>query len=109
MQMHVFAYSPRSGTPAATMAGQIDAATKKARSSALIALGEELRTQRLTKALEKKERIVLFETFENGLAIGHTDNFLEVAVKADTPLHGALLPVLLLRVKNGRLFAEKVE
>ena len=109
LQMHVFAYSPRSGTPAATMAGQIDAATKKARSAALIALGDELRAQRLTKALEKKERTVLFETFENGLAIGHTDNFLEVAVKADAPLHGALLPVSLLCVKNGRLFAEKVE
>ncbi|MBR2010551.1 MAG: tRNA (N(6)-L-threonylcarbamoyladenosine(37)-C(2))-methylthiotransferase MtaB [Clostridia bacterium] len=109
LQMHVFAYSPRTGTPAAAMAGQIDGATKKARSAALIALGEKIRQERLEKSLEAPYRTVLFETLEDGLAIGHTDTFLEVAIRSDKPLHGVLLPVRLLSVTNGRLLAEKVE
>lgn len=109
LQMHVFAYSPRVDTPAALMTGQIDSATKKARSAALIALGEQIRQERLEKSLTQPYRTVLFETFEDGLAIGHTDNFLEVAIRSDKPLHGVLLPVRLLGVANGKLFAEKVE
>ncbi len=109
LQMHVFAYSPRTGTPAAAMTGQIDGATKKARSAALIQAGEEIRAERLQNALKKPHRTVLFETFEAGLAIGHTDNFLEVAIKSDVPLHGTLLPVRLTSVTNGRLLAEKEE
>ena len=91
------------------MAEQIDSATKKARSAALIALGEQIRQERLENALLQPYRTVLFETFEDGLAIGHTDNFLEVAVRSDTPLHGILLPVRLQHTANGRLLAEKVE
>ncbi len=109
LQMHVFAYSPRAGTPAAASPAQVDTATKKARSAALIALGEEMHHGRLQHALKNPCRTVLFETYENGLAIGHTDNFLEVAVKAEYPLHGELLPVQLKSVTNGKLFAEKVE
>ncbi|MBQ2774161.1 MAG: tRNA (N(6)-L-threonylcarbamoyladenosine(37)-C(2))-methylthiotransferase MtaB [Clostridia bacterium] len=109
LQMHVFAYSPRAGTPAALMTGQIDGATKKARSAALIALGEQIRQERLKNALSQPYRTVLFETFEDGIAIGHTDNFLEVAVHSNTPLHGILLPVRLQHTANGRLLAEKVE
>ena len=107
LQMHVFAYSPRQGTPAAEMTGQIDSATKRARSAALIATGEKLREKRLQNALKKPHRTVLFETFESGLAIGHTDNFLEVAMKSDAALHGVMLPVRLTSVKDGRLLAEK--
>ena len=106
LQMHVFAYSPREGTPAATMAGSVDAATKKARSAALINLGEQLREARLSRALQDPCREVLFETFEKGLAIGHTASFLEVAVKSEAPLHGEVLPVRLINIREGRIFGE---
>ena len=105
LQMHVFAYSRREGTPAATMQGQIDTATKKRRSGALIALGQELRSARLRAALQQPVRTVLFESYENGLAVGHTDSFLEVAVSSDVPLHGQLLTVRLTHIENDRLIA----
>ncbi|MBQ9803121.1 MAG: tRNA (N(6)-L-threonylcarbamoyladenosine(37)-C(2))-methylthiotransferase MtaB [Clostridia bacterium] len=109
LQMHVFAYSPRVGTPAAAMPHQIDGATKKARSAALIDLGNRLRAARQELALLQPHRNVLFETYENGLAIGHTDSFLEVAIHAEHPLHGELMPVRLVGIENGRLMAEKGE
>ena len=103
LQMHVFAYSPRAGTPAATMPDQLDKATKKARSAALIALGEELREKRLLRALRTPVCEVLFETYENGIALGHTKEFFEVEVPSPTPLHAQVCTVCLQEVKNGRL------
>ena len=40
-RIHVFSYSPRSGTEAAKMAGQIPHKTKKERSKKMLALAEE--------------------------------------------------------------------
>ncbi len=103
LQMHVFAYSRRKGTPAANMSGQLPKAVKKERSAVLMALGEELREKRLQAALATPTRKVLFETFENGLAVGHTKEFFEVAVPCERPLHSELHTVLLTHVENGRL------
>lgn len=103
LQMHVFTYSRRAGTPAAAMTGQIPKTVKKARSAALIALGDELRHARLTRALESPLREVLFETFENGMATGHTKEFFEVSVPASRPLHSELHSVTLERVEGERL------
>ena len=106
LAMHVFAYSRREGTLAAKMKGQIDTATKKVRSAALIALGDTLRHGRLTAALQAPLQDVLFESFENGLATGHTATFLEVVVPSPVPLHGEVLPVRLLEVREGQIFGE---
>ena len=103
LQMHVFAYSRRKGTPAANMSGQLPKSVKKERSAALMALGEELREKRLQAALACPLRTVLFETFEDGVAVGHTKEFFEVCVKTDAPLHSELRRVKLTHVENGRL------
>lgn len=106
LQIHVFAYSPRRGTPAAVMKEQVDGPTKKRRSAALIAAGEETRHARLTKALHNPVQTVLLESNENGMTIGHTAHFFEVAVKASRPIHNEFARVRLLAVKDGRLLAE---
>ena len=108
LQMHVFAYSRRKGTLAAEMKGQIPTAVKKARSAALIALGAELRRGRLERALAAPLREVLFETYESGLAIGHTDSFLEVAVPSPAALHSELRAVRLTGVAGARLTGELI-
>ena len=54
-----------------------------------------------------KTDTVLFETFENGFAQGHTASFLEVRVKSDTDLHNTFAEVLLREVlPDGALLAE---
>ena len=105
LSMHVFAYSKRAGTVAATMPGQIPDAVKKERSAALIALGAELRRGRLARAMQTPLREVLFETYENGLAIGHTASFLEVAAPSPVSLHSKLCNVTLTEATNERLLA----
>ncbi len=106
LSMHVFAYSRRAGTVAAALPCQIPSAVKKERSAALIALGAELHRRRLARALQTPVREVLFESYENGLAIGHTDSFLEVAAPSPVPLHSELRAVRLLCERDGRLMAE---
>ncbi len=103
LQMHVFAYSRREGTPAATMAGQIEKSVKKERSARLIALGEQLTAARLTRALKTPLRPVLFETFADGFAVGHTREFFEVAVRSDVPLDGEIRTVRATHAEGGRL------
>ena len=109
LSMHVFAYSKRAGTPAATMQGQIPEQIKKERSAALMAVGGELHRKRLENALKMPIRQVLFETLENGMAVGHTDTFLEVEVPADAPMHAQLRTVRLTAIAGDRLRAELCE
>ena len=104
LQMHVFAYSKRKGTPAAEMKNQIPTAVKKQRSAELIALGAELRKGRMERALQSPVCEVLFETYENGMAIGHTDTFLEIAVPSPVPLHSEIRSVRLTQTEGARLF-----
>ena len=66
-------------------------------------MGTELAAKRLSMALKSPVREVLFETLENGYAIGHTKEFFEVAVPCERPLHGEMHSVLLDKVENGRL------
>ncbi len=103
LQMHVFAYSRRAGTPAAAMPNQIPKQIKKERSATLSALGAELRHARLCRALEYPRRPVLLETFETGVSVGHTKEFFEVAVRTHAPMNGDLVNVRLTAVENGRL------
>ncbi len=49
--MHIFTFSPRAGTKAATLAGQLDNATKKARSRQMHELAVRLKEQELKKHL----------------------------------------------------------
>jgi len=106
LQIHVFAYSRRAGTVAADLPDQIPEAVKRERSAALIAAGRESRRHRLQRALEHPLQTVLFESFEHGMAKGHTDSFLEVSAPTQVPLHGALLPVRLTGLESDMLLAE---
>ena len=96
LDMHVFAYSKRSGTPAAAMPMQTPEAIKKERSAALIALGKELTEKNLALFSSKnKETEVLFETFEDGRAYGHTASFVPVCAESETDLRASFKTVCL--------------
>lgn len=76
-KLHVFRYSPRPGTPAATMPDQVPDADKKARARELIALGNELR-RRFHERHVGQPLEVLVESAAEGLAEGTSDNYIKV-------------------------------
>jgi len=79
-KMHVFQYSPRKGTRAAAMREQVDTKIKEERSKKLIELSNKNEKARLEKEVGSIKE-VLFEQREGEYEKGHTENYLEVAVK----------------------------
>lgn len=93
---HVFPYSPRRGTPAAVMPGQIPEPEKHRRAAVLSDLERGIRKEILDDAVNNSPMTsVLFETFDGATAVGHTGSFIEVRVPATENPHGRLLPVRL--------------
>lgn len=79
---HVFRFSPRQGTPAARMKGQIKEEIKKARSERLLALNES-DARRFRQRFLGQTCEVLIEERKHGRWEGRTDNYLRVEL--DTP------------------------
>lgn len=107
LMIHIFPYSKRKGTLAAQMGDQIPTEVKKERLHRL----EEISARSRKKLLEEKISSapvcqVLFETFTNGYAFGHTDDFIEVAVKSDSSLHSELKKVRLLTTDGSVCYGE---
>ena len=99
--IHVFPYSKRQGTVAATMDGQIAEQIKHQRVKELSTYQARIQEQILRSYISKTPT-VLFETYENGMACGHTSNFIEVACASPVPLHAKSIPVLIESVDCGR-------
>ena len=96
LMIHVFPYSRRQGTPAAAMSGQIPESIKHERVAALSAEAARIRAS-ILDATVGKEVEVLFEGYANGIAKGHTPNFIEVACPVDTPCQAKTARVLIER------------
>ena len=99
-QMHVFKYSPRKGTPAATMENQIDPQIKQFRSEQLINLSKSNFNKFADKFIGT-EMDVLFETnvSENKYE-GLTPNYIRVVVQSNDDIHGQILKVKLTEIKD---------
>lgn len=107
LTVHIFPYSKRKGTPAASMSGQIPNDIKSDRLHRL----EKAATESAKTILESacgKTKSVLFETFEDGYAYGHTDDFLEVAVASEHPLRSEFRDVSILSTDGKICFGELV-
>ena len=95
-RIHVFPFSPREGTPAATMPGQLPNAEKERRARALIALGRETAERYQQAWLGKTAQVLLEEQAEDGSWLGYTPEYIQVSVP-DGPAcrQGALITVRL--------------
>lgn len=96
LTVHVFPYSRRSGTPAADMPNQVAESIKHERVHILSNINAEVRSELLCRAVTAAPlSSVLFESYENGYAYGHTPDFIEVKVMSDKTLHGQIRQVRL--------------
>ena len=80
-RVHVFPYSKRPGTTAASMDGQIPPQIKAERAAELIRKADETAARFLAGCIGEK-RTVLFEEEEGGFFTGYTDNYVKVYVPA---------------------------
>lgn len=89
-KMHIFKYSKRDGTIAATMPNQIDGNIAEQRSKKLIELSERNQKE-YEKKYVSKEVEVLFEEKQGEYWVGHTRNYMLVKYKSNQNLENKIL------------------
>ena len=107
--IHVFPYSKRKNTVASNMENQLPKSVKHERVMAVQALQEKIKREYIEDFI-KRERVfnVLFETYENSLCTGHTENFIEVRMESKLDLRGHFVKVVLTGYENGCVFAKSI-
>jgi len=107
-KMHVFKFSPRKGTPAATFEGQVDSSVKDARSERLIKLSEDCMLS-YHKEFVGRELPVLFEQEVKGMEgyyEGLAPNYIRVVAKGNNSLAGDIKTVRLTEAESDRMIGE---
>ena len=98
--MHIFKYSPRKGTPAATMENQVDPSTKHERSEKLLQLNEENFKKFGQKMLDKEFNVLFEQKVGDNKYEGLTENYVKVIVESDNDISEQILKVKIKDVKN---------
>ena len=91
-ELHVFPYSMRTGTPAARMTDQVDETIKNERVQRLIDLSNRLATEYAEQFKDDVLEVIPEET-KDGKIVGHSDNYIKVAIEGDESLIGELVKV----------------
>lgn len=81
-RIHIFKFSPRDGTPAATMGGQIDNSTKNRRSDEVEAVWQSS-AQSFYQRFVGRELEVLWETSESGIIQGFSREYIPCFIAAN--------------------------
>ena len=106
-ELHVFPYSIRKGTRAASMS-QVDGNIKKQRVKELIDLSEELKNAYYKSLIGTTEKL-LTEKYIDGYLIGHLSNYGLIKVKSDKELLNEILEVKLISYKDDIFIGEIVK
>ena len=104
-ELHVFPYSPREGTPAASMPNQVDGNIKKERVRRLINLSEELKNKYYSSLVGTTEEL-LVERYIDGYLVGHLTNYGLCKIKSDKEIVNEILNVKLLKYENDCFIGE---
>lgn len=95
-ELHVFKYSKRNGTRAAVMEHQVTEQIKAARSDVLIETGEKLKRSYCDSFVGKKVPVLWEEKViinDNEYYVGHTTEYIKIAVKSELDLRGKIVNV----------------
>jgi len=104
-RIHVFPYSPRPGTPAASMKGQVPGKIKREREKLVAEVGRRSERAFQSRFLGRTME-VLWETPERHgdlyLCSGLTDNYIRVFALSSRPLSNVITPVRLVALREER-------
>ena len=93
--IHVFPYSRRPGTPAASMPGQVPEAEKHRRVAVVEELCARLHAEFIEANRGVREKVLFESTDRDGLMEGYTGNYIRVSRPFDPALVGRLAEVVL--------------
>ncbi|MBL7864189.1 MAG: tRNA (N(6)-L-threonylcarbamoyladenosine(37)-C(2))-methylthiotransferase MtaB [Cyclobacteriaceae bacterium] len=108
--LHVFTYSERENTLAATMPGVVPMNIRHERSRMLHSLSEKKKRQFYESQIGTHHTVLLENDIENGFMHGFTENYVRVALPYDPMLHNELIPVSIQSIgENGIAIGEQLE
>ena len=93
--IHIFPYSLRAGTPAASRKDQVQDCVKTKRVEMLEALCEELHKEFVESNRGVAEKVLFESTDRKGMMEGYTGNYIRVSRKFDPELIGKIVDVVL--------------
>jgi threonylcarbamoyladenosine tRNA methylthiotransferase MtaB len=94
-RIHVFPFSPRPGTAAASFAGRVDSRVTRIRTGRMLSLAEESR-RRFREAFRGQTRPVLWERRDSsGAWTGFTDNYIPVTLRSADNLENCITSLTL--------------
>ena len=104
--MHIFPYSRRKNTVADGLDGHLAPEVIKQRAKILQTLSKEMMNDYQSKYLGSVTEC-LVEQKKNGYYVGHTSNYLEVAIESENDLTNKIVKVKLETIKNNMLIGRK--
>ena len=104
-KMHIFKYSPRKGTKAASMKGQVDGNIKEERSKKLIELSNKNQRYYNESYIGKNVEI-LFEEQKNGIYQGHTKNYILAHYKTSDKIENTILKLKCVKANEEYIIVE---
>ena len=99
--LHVFPYSVRKNTEAATMPLQVDPQEKKARVQILTKLSNTHRQRHLEKNIGRDGRVLVEEKRQQGLLRGYTENYVPVLFDGPDTMKNQIVPIALTDADDG--------
>ena len=105
-KMHVFKYSPRKGTKAAVMKGQITGDVKEQRSKVLLNMSDEFEKEYQENYIGKVLKVLIEELDNDGYYRGHTANFVMVKVKSTDDISNQIIDVKVEKIDDLILVGE---
>ena len=104
-RIHVFVFSPRFGTAAASMPDQVPVAIKKERGQRMRQLADESASAFRFRFLNQKLE-VLWETENKGVVAGYTGNYMRVYAKSNDELINRIMALKLLKLHRDGVWGE---
>lgn len=108
-KIHVFPFSPRAGTPAATLRDAVGSSARKGRTARLIALSDSGAQRWAQKHVGETVRVIGEpRDVSTGMYSGLTSDYVRVHWASDAEQHGALIAVRIVEASGGEAFGEAV-
>lgn len=107
--IHIFPYSARTGTPAATMDEQIDPQIKEKRVKELTAVSNKVKKEIMDSYLGKTVTVLFEHGEQEDIYEGHTSNYMKIRCKSKEDLMNRLEKIQIKSIENGVLYGDIVK
>jgi len=107
-RLHVFQYSPKVGTVAATMPNQISSEAKAERAQRMIALGNQLANNFATQFVNKTLDVLYESEIDTGIYEGYSDNYISVRTQCHHDIRNSIIPTTISHTEGETAYGKTI-